>query len=152
MSIQFIFRANPVRKHRCECFGFPSRYYAAFTKRKTVFNQYFALTDLLGKSEETNKIQVLENRIIKPAVLQSAVSVGDDKNGALNDTPGNEAVATNTPDEPEVGNSQTAASVDKPDKNDSLDSSAPNNSSKTLVAVCTIPVIVNLCESGKYNP
>lgn len=121
-------------------------------REKAVFNQYFAITDLLGKSEETNKIQVLEDRIIKPAVLQSAVSVGDDKNGALNDTPGNEAVATNTPDEPEVGNSQTVASVDKPDKNDSLDSSAPNNSSKTLVAVCTIPVIVNLCESGKYNP
>lgn len=132
--------------------GFPAGITLLLQKEKTVFNQYFALADLLGKSEETNKIQVLENRIIKPAVLQSAVSVGDDKNGALNDTPGNEAVATNTPDEPEVGNSQTAASVDKPDKNDSLDSSAPNNSSKTLVAVCTIPVIVNLCESGKYNP
>lgn len=126
-----------------------------------------------GKSKKNNNIQILEDRLIKPAVLPPAVSVGDG-NGVLNETlvgevkstladvkpaiglPEDvpegttiEAVVTNILEELEADNSQSAASVDKPDENDSLGGGAPNDSSKTLVAVCTIPVIVNLCESGE---
>lgn len=141
---------------------------------------YYDFSDLLGKAKETDKVLILEDRIIKPSAVQSVASVDNeiDKPGAALVDVVQNSLAPSSLGEPVVNKPEQGCEritpvegivvqiLEKLDADNnpltfpviepnvaSKDSSGvdnmPEESSKTLVTVCTIPVSVTLSDSGE---